>query len=118
MAFTGHFVPKSIQKCDRTSQAHRTHFSKWISHACAHIRPHIARLRVRTHLRNSPFAYLMTSFLSSFQGRVREDFHQENLDSERIALTLNTRTTIIAREMLENLHTFHRHPYRQVALND
>merc|ERR550534_3623555 len=44
--------------------------------------------------------------------RVREDFHQENLDSERIALTLNMRTTIIVREMLENLHTFHRHPYR------
>ena len=58
---------------------------------------------------------LLTSFF--FQGRVREDFHQENLDSERIALTLNTRTTIIAREMLENLHTFHRHLYRQVALN-
>ena len=56
-------------------------------------------------------------FSSFFQGRVQEAFHQENLDSERIALTQNTRTTIIAREMLENLHTFHRHPYRQVALN-
>ena len=40
------------QKMSRT-HAHPAHFSEWISHALAHVRPHIARVRARTHLRNS-----------------------------------------------------------------
>ena len=39
-------------KMSRT-HAHPAHFSEWISHAHAHVQPHIARVRVRTHLRNS-----------------------------------------------------------------
>ena len=39
----------------KTARAHalRTHVLEVISHAHAHVRPHIARVRVRTHLRNS-----------------------------------------------------------------
>ena len=50
VAFSGNFVPKSVQKCNRTSK-NEPHFSEWISHTHAHVPPHIAR--VRTHLRNS-----------------------------------------------------------------
>ena len=35
------------------TRAHPAHFPEWISHAHAHVRPHIARVRARTHLRNS-----------------------------------------------------------------
>ena len=34
------------------THALRTHVLEVISHAHAHVRPHIARVRVRTHLRN------------------------------------------------------------------
>ena len=39
----------------KTARAHalRTHVLEVISHAHARVRPHIARVRVRTHLRNS-----------------------------------------------------------------
>ena len=40
------------RKTSRT-HAHLAHFSEWISHAHAHVRPQIARVRARTHLRNS-----------------------------------------------------------------
>ena len=39
------------------THAHRTHVLKVFSHAHAHVRPHIARVRARTHLRNSCLAY-------------------------------------------------------------
>ena len=39
-------------KTSRT-HAHFAHFSEWILHTHAHVPPHIARVRVRTHLRNS-----------------------------------------------------------------
>ena len=53
-----------VVKCGRTcvvcdqlknarTHAHRTHIFKAFSHAHAHVRPHIARVRARTHLRNS-----------------------------------------------------------------
>ena len=37
------------------THALRTHVLEAISHAHAHVRPHIARVRARTHLRNSYF---------------------------------------------------------------
>ena len=54
---------KLLRKCGRTcvvcdqpksarTHAHRTHISKVFSHTHAHVRPHIAHVRVRTHLRN------------------------------------------------------------------
>ena len=56
-----------LVKCGRTcvvcdqlknarTHAHRTHIFKAFSHAHAHVRPHIARVRARTHLRNSRLA--------------------------------------------------------------
>ena len=58
---------KLLRKCGRTcvvcdqpksarTHAHRTHISKVFSHTHAHVRPHIAHVRVRTHLRNSYLA--------------------------------------------------------------
>ena len=58
-----HFQCKIVKMCGRTcvgvtsgkkARAHtlRTHVSEVISHAHAHMRPHIARVRARTHLRN------------------------------------------------------------------
>ena len=43
----------------KTARAHalRTHVLEVISHAHARVRPHIARVRVRTHLRNSSLGY-------------------------------------------------------------
>ena len=38
------------------THAHPAHFSKWILHAHAHVRPHIARVRAHMHLRNSYLA--------------------------------------------------------------
>ena len=38
------------------THAHRTPVSDVFSLAHAHVRPHIARVRARTHLRNSPLA--------------------------------------------------------------
>ena len=45
--------PKSAR-----THAHRTHISKVFSHAHAHVRPHIAHVRARTHLRNPCLEYL------------------------------------------------------------
>ena len=44
--------PKSVR-----THAHRTHIFAVFSHAHAHVRPHIAHVRARTHLRNSYLAY-------------------------------------------------------------
>jgi hypothetical protein len=63
---SGIFWPFCSKKCAKVqshiarpkmsrTHAHRTNFSKWISHGHAHMRPHITRVHARTHLRNSPF---------------------------------------------------------------
>ena len=43
-----HHTPKTSRR-----HAHPAHFSEWISHAHAHVRPHIGRVRAPTHLRSS-----------------------------------------------------------------
>ena len=61
LQFFGQKYPKPAIVCGRTcvvcdqlknarTHAHRTHVLEVFSHA--HVRPHIARLRARTHLRN------------------------------------------------------------------
>ena len=52
-------------KMSRT-HAHPAHFSERILHAHAHLRPHIARVRVRTHLRNSYLVYFHSFGRSSW----------------------------------------------------
>ena len=65
-----HFQCKIVKMCGRTcvgvtggktARAHalRTHVLEVISHAHARVRPHIARVRVRTHLRNSSLEFLV-----------------------------------------------------------
>ena len=52
----------------KTARAHalRTHVLEVISHAHARVRPHIARVRVRTHLRNSYLALHIFGTFHSF----------------------------------------------------
>ena len=65
-----HFQCKIVKMCGRTcvgvtggktARAHalRTHVLEVISHAHARVRPHIARVRVRTHLHKSSLAKYM-----------------------------------------------------------
>ena len=48
----GHTCVVCDQPKSARTHAHRTHISKVFSHALAHVRPHIAHVRARTHLRN------------------------------------------------------------------
>ena len=68
-----HFLAILFQKCAKVrshiarpktsrTHAHPAHFFEWILHAHAHVRPHIARVRARTHLRIS---YLATDYIPS-----------------------------------------------------
>ena len=61
---TNQFGTSKVVKCGRTcvvcdqlnsarTHAHRTHVLEVFSHAHAQVRPHIARVRARTHLCNS-----------------------------------------------------------------
>ena len=49
-----HIAPTKMSR----THAHPAHFSEWISHTHAHVWPHIARVRARTHLRNSYLAVM------------------------------------------------------------
>ena len=75
----GKMCGRTCVVCDQLknarTHAHRTHIFKAFLHAHAHVRPHIARVRARTHLRNSRlgiFWYLVLvrkniySFISLF----------------------------------------------------
>ena len=45
------------------ARTHFAHMLKVFSHAHAHVRPHIAHVRVRTHLRNPSFELLTQSIV-------------------------------------------------------
>ena len=69
-----------VVKCGRTcvvcdqpksarTHAHRTHILKVFSHAHAHVRPHIAHVRARTHLRNPCLEDNLHNFLNPIVDR-------------------------------------------------
>ena len=57
-------------KNDRT-HAHRTHVLEVFSHAHAQVRPHIARVRARTHLRNSYLEFFYHGWKDLFKGIIK-----------------------------------------------
>ena len=63
----GKMCGRTCVVCDqlKNDRAHTlcTHVSKVFSHAHAHVRPHIARVRARTHLRNPCLAATTHLFL-------------------------------------------------------
>ena len=56
------------------THAHRTHIFKAFSHAHAHVRPHIARVRARTHLRNSRLGLLTFKKVLNQMGNILIEF--------------------------------------------
>ena len=104
------------------THAHRTHVLEVFSHAHAHVRPHIARVRARTHLRNSYLGiYVLESckqergseeFFTSSKARAT-NFFACNKNKKVLMICKPFKTPSLSLRILQQLHIMPSFKYKR-----